>query len=281
MSNPSPPKNGTARVADLFNRVAPVYDSEPLRFFPLSADRLVEWLRIPPGAKVLDIAAGTGAVTIAAARAVGPRGHVTAIDIAERMLERAQTRIARAGMGNVDFHLMDAQALAFQPNAFDFVLCGFGLFFLPDMTRALTDWVRVAKPGGAVAFTAFADDAFLPQADLFADRLQALGMQFDTPRFAWWRLRDANTVRALVAAAGLDEVEIHTQQMGYCLPNAEGWWEVVWNSGFRGFVERLPLDARAAFKAAHLADIERLATEAGLALSLPIHFVRGRKPGRK
>ena len=70
-----------------------------------------------------------------------------------------------------------------------------------------------------------ADDAFLPQADLFADRLQALGMQFDTPRFAWWRLRDANTVRALLAAAGLDEVEIHTQQMGYCLPNAEGWWE--------------------------------------------------------
>src|SRR3972149_4793982 len=137
-------------VASIFNRVAAGYDDAALRFFPFCADRLITRLNPAPGTKILDIATGTGVVALAAAQAVGDRGRVMAIDLAEGMLDRLQEKIGKFGIPNIDLHVMDAAALEFRSEYFDHVVCSFGIFFLPDMSVGLREWTRGTKPGGRI-----------------------------------------------------------------------------------------------------------------------------------
>ena len=95
----------------VFNLVASHYDNPSMRFFPFCADRLISHLRLAPDAKVLDVATGTGVVAMAAAQALGPQGRVQAIDLAEDMLNKAMANFQRAGLSNIDFHVMDAESL--------------------------------------------------------------------------------------------------------------------------------------------------------------------------
>lgn len=135
------------RLTAVFNQVATGYDSPALRFFPFAADRLILRLQPNAGEKVLDVATGTGAATLAAAQAVGTSGRVIAIDIADDMLTRLQSKIDKFGITNVDLHVMDAAALEFRRDYFHHVISGFGLFFLPDMGAAAAVGGGVA-PGG-------------------------------------------------------------------------------------------------------------------------------------
>jgi len=263
-----------------FNQVAAGYDHEALRYFVFCADRLLDRLRPAPGQKLLDIAAGTGAVTVAAAQAVGPQGRVAAVDLSEAMLARLEEKIQRFNLTNIDIHVMDAGALEFRRGYFDHAVCSFGLFFLPDMTAALRQWIRVVKPGGQLAFTAFGPQAFQPQMRLFFEALARHGVAPDdnAPLSAAQRLYDPEYCRSLASDAGLSEIAVHTEQLGYHLQDSHDWWTVVWNSALRGWVERLPGAARAGFRDAHLVDIEKLKTPEGLWLNVETHVVIGRKP---
>jgi ubiquinone/menaquinone biosynthesis C-methylase UbiE len=64
------------RVTATYNLASAGYDQEPVRFFPLCANRLVELIDLQPGQHILDVATGTGAAAIAAAKRAGPTGHV-------------------------------------------------------------------------------------------------------------------------------------------------------------------------------------------------------------
>lgn len=114
--NPSP------EIITVFNLVAGGYDDAALRFFPFCADRVIARLNPPPGAKLLDVATGTGAIALAASQAVGPQGRIIAIDLAERMLDRFQAKIDKFGVANLDLHVMDAHSLEFRRDYFDYVV---------------------------------------------------------------------------------------------------------------------------------------------------------------
>ena len=268
------------RVARVFNRVAEGYDHPALRLFPFCADVLAERLPLRPGQKALDVATGTGAVAGALAQRLGAAGRVIAIDLAEAMLEQAQQKLGRLGLANVDFHLMDAQALEFRRGYFDHLSCGFGLFFLPDMAGALAQWRRVLKPGGWAAFTAFGPGAFQPMKDLFLRRLEDHGIAPENGpgTDAVQRLADPENGVRLLEQAGFVEVEVMTRQMGYHLADAGQWWEVIWNAGYRGLVDRLSPAQLARFRPDHLAEVAALAGEEGLWMDVEVHFFRGRKP---
>lgn len=265
-------------AAEVFNRAAADYDSPALRFFGFCADRLVMRLNPGPGEKILDIAAGTGAVTLAAAQAVGPSGRVIAVDLAEGMFERLARKIEKFGIGNVDLHVMDAAALKFRRDYFHGVACSFGLFFLNDMPAALTGWVRVLRSGGTLMFTAFGPSAFEPMKRLLLARLEHEGVDTGASARVGNRLSDPEACRALLTDAGLADVGVETEQLGYHLLKAEDWWEVVWGAGLRGLVEQLPLARREAVRAAHLAEIAPLMTDKGLWLDITVHFASGKKP---
>lgn len=267
-----------AAVAGVFNLAAADYDGPALRFFAFCADRLVMRLHPAPGEKILDVAAGTGAVTLAAAQAVGPSGRVIAVDLAEGMLERLARKLEKFGIDNVDLHVMDAAALAFRRDYFHHVVCSFGLFFLRDMAAALAGWARVLRPGGKLVFTAFGPSAFEPMKHLLLARLEREGIDTGMSAQTANRLTDPEACRALLAGAGLVDISVETAQLGYHLLKAEDWWEVVWGGGLRGLVEQLPPARRDAVRAAHLAEIAPLVTDKGLWLDVTVHFATGRKP---
>lgn len=263
------------QIARLFDRLADGYDRAALRFFPFAADRLVRRLAPRPGEKILDVATGTGAVAVAVGQhLVGSGGRVMAVDISERMLDRAYANVRRMALHNVDVHPMDATALEFRSGYFDAVACSFGLFFMPDMAEALREWRRVLRPGGRIALTGFGPTAFQPLADNYCSMLRACGgpalCAHDLP---WQRLATAETFEQLLLAAGFEAVECSTEQLGYHLQNALEWWEIVWNSGFRGPLMALDAEQLEHFRGRHLADIGAMFKGETLWLDVPVLFV--------
>lgn len=268
-----------ALYVNIFNTVAAGYDSPALRFFPFSADKLVNLLQPRHGDKLLDVATGTGAVAVACGQAVGHSGRVMAIDLSTSMLDRAEANIRKMALNNVDLYEMDAANPEFRNDYFDATLCGFALFFLPDMLDALRRWQRVTKPGGQILFSSFAEPAFQPMRELLFDDLEACGATLPKGRvFGSDRLNQAAACEQLMREAGLEDVEVSEAQLGYHLRNADDWWEIVWNSGMRGLLELLPVEARADFQRQHLAHIAELADDNGIWLDCAVLFSRGRVP---
>lgn len=268
------------RAAAVFDRLAGSYDDAALRFYPFCADRLIVRLKPARAAKILDIATGTGAVALAAAQAVGAEGRVMAIDLAGAMLDRLQEKIDKFGLRNIDLHVMDAAALEFRSNYFDAVTCSYGLYFLPVMTAGLKEWVRVTKPGGRVAFTVFGRRAFHPMMELFIKRLRrygAVSAENETP-LAAMRLAEPGRCRELLANAGLQKIEVVTEQFGYHLKDETQWWDVVWNSGMHEWAEKIPPPLHDLFKTEHLAEVRPFVDENGLWLDVETHLAFGVKP---
>jgi ubiquinone/menaquinone biosynthesis C-methylase UbiE len=117
-----------------------------------ATDRMLDLAHVEPGHRVLDVAAGAGEQSIAAARRVGSKGHVLATDIAPALLEHALTDARAAGLSNVSVQELDGEQLDTLPAAsFDVVISRVGLIYFPDQQRALKGMHHALKPGGRVA----------------------------------------------------------------------------------------------------------------------------------
>jgi ubiquinone/menaquinone biosynthesis C-methylase UbiE len=132
------------------------YERLAARFAPVH-DELVDRLRIAPGDRVLDLATGTGEVAIRAARA---GATVTAIDIAEPMLEKARRR-AEVESTEVRFDRGDVEYLPYEDAEFDVLASNFGLIMAPDHANVAAELARVARPGARLGFTAWKPNARL------------------------------------------------------------------------------------------------------------------------
>ncbi len=119
------------------------------------ADLVLERAALAQGDRVLDIGCGTGATTLAAARAVGPFGHVLAADIGEQLAARARDRIAAAGLSNAEIRLCDAQVEPFPTNGRDAVISRFGVMFFADPVAAFANLAHALAPGGKMTLAAW------------------------------------------------------------------------------------------------------------------------------
>lgn len=262
-------------IRETFDTVAEVYDSPALRFFSASAEHMASRLDLRGDERVLDVACGTGHVSLAVARRV-PRGSVTAVDFSPAMLARARSKVAAAGLTNVDFVEADMRTLPWA-RAHDAAVCAFGIFFVDDMEAQLARIAATVKPGGVVMLSNFRHDYMEPLRSLMLERLRSFGVE--APPQHWQRIAHHQGCRALFQAARLDDVEVEEQDEGYVLGRAEEWWEVIWNAGFRRLLVRLPPADQARFKAEHLAEIETLRTPHGIRMSVPVLFTRGTVAG--
>jgi ubiquinone/menaquinone biosynthesis C-methylase UbiE len=122
-------------------------------------EELCEALDVHSGQKVLDVAAGNGNVSLAAARRWC---DVVATDYAPLLLERARERAAAERL-NIEFREADAEALPFQDGSFDVVVSTFGVMFTPDQDRAAAELIRVCKPGGKIGLANWTPDGFIGQ----------------------------------------------------------------------------------------------------------------------
>jgi len=120
---------------------------------------LCEALDIRSGQKVLDIAAGNGNVSLAAARRWC---DVVATDYVPALLERARERAAAERLP-IEFREADAESLPFQDGSFDVVVSTFGVMFTPDQDRAAAEMVRVCKRGGRIGLANWTPEGFIGQ----------------------------------------------------------------------------------------------------------------------
>lgn len=111
---------------------------------------IIDELRLRGGETVLDAGCGTGGDAIQLARVVGPTGRVLGVDISATMITEAARRAAGLGLP-VTFEIGDAQDLRFDDHTFDACRSERMLMHVPDAPRALTELVRVTRPGGRVA----------------------------------------------------------------------------------------------------------------------------------
>jgi ubiquinone/menaquinone biosynthesis C-methylase UbiE len=109
---------------------------------------------------VLDVAAGSGNATLAAARRFA---SVTSTDYVPALLERGRRRADAEGFGNVDFEVADAEALPYADTSFDVVLSTFGVMFAPDHQRAAAELMRVCRPGGRIGLANWTPAGFIGQ----------------------------------------------------------------------------------------------------------------------
>jgi SAM-dependent methyltransferase len=120
------------------------------------AAKLVKFARMASGQTVLDVACGTGVVAVAAGR-LGAKVH--GLDISPALLERARQNATIAGV-EIDFVEGDAEALSYPDASFDIVVSQFGHIFAPRPEVALREMLRVLKPGGRIAFSAWPPELF-------------------------------------------------------------------------------------------------------------------------
>jgi ubiquinone/menaquinone biosynthesis C-methylase UbiE len=122
---------------------------------------LCETVDLRAGERVLDVAAGNGNATLAAARRFA---RVTSTDYVPALLERGRARAAADGL-DVTFEVADAEALPYPAASFDVVLSTFGVMFAPDHTQSASEMMRVCRPGGRIGLASWTPQGFL--GDLF------------------------------------------------------------------------------------------------------------------
>ncbi len=113
--------------------------------------RMLDAARVTDGSRVLDVAAGAGGQSLAAARRVGPSGHLLATDISPTILEYAAKAATDAGLTNVATRELDGERLTVAAGTFDAVISRVGLIYFPDQQAALAGMYRALRPGGRIS----------------------------------------------------------------------------------------------------------------------------------
>ena len=109
---------------------------------------MLDLAEVQAGSRVLDVAAGAGGQSFAAAQRVGPKGEVFATDIAENLVRYLEQDAAAASLTQVHAAVMDGEDLRVPPGRFDAVICRLGLIYLPDRKTALSGMREALRPGG-------------------------------------------------------------------------------------------------------------------------------------
>ena len=183
-------------------------------------DAQAELLRLAdarPGEHVLDLACGTGLVSLPLAEAVGPTGRVVATDISDKMIETIRHLATARGLTQLDAFRADAEGLETVPDAsVDLITCAFGLMYVPDPAKAMAEALRVLKPGGRAVFAVWGERSKCGWADIFPI-VDARVKSAVCPLF--FRLGTGSTLAQEMASAGF--VDVDTSRLASKLPYAD------------------------------------------------------------
>jgi SAM-dependent methyltransferase len=125
----------------------------------ITGENLAESMDLPPGARVLDVAAGNGNATLAFARRWC---EVTSTDYVDKLLAQGRARAEAEGL-DVAWRTADAEQLPFEAGGFDAVVSTFGVMFAPDQAAAADELVRVCRRGGLIGMANWTPDGFIGQ----------------------------------------------------------------------------------------------------------------------
>jgi SAM-dependent methyltransferase len=191
------------------------------------SERLVERLDAAEGDTVLELAAGTGETSFMLADRVGASGKVISSDFAAAMVDAARRRGEELGIDNVEFRVLDAEAMELADDSVDGVLCRFGYMLMADPAKALGETRRVLRAGGRVSFAVWGP----PQDNLWAaipamTLVEAGHLPPPEPGApSIFALNEPARITELVTGAGFGEPEIEQVPVEWPYQTPEVHWE--------------------------------------------------------
>ncbi len=220
----------------MFDRAATSYERVGPRFFSHFGRRIVDLLSLPQGAKVLDVACGTGASLLPAAQQIGAHGFAVGVDLAGMMLDRARQEIEQRHLSNTHLICMNAINLAFPNCVFDAVLCGFALSYFSLPALAIEEFSRVLRAQGCLGV--MLSEGWWWQDD---DRwqwhtalIESLGIRVEyRPR----QFPTANDLALALTRGHFDGVSIVSERYDLVFADAHEWWRWNWSQGYRRVME--------------------------------------------
>jgi ubiquinone/menaquinone biosynthesis C-methylase UbiE len=222
-----------------YNAAADHYDHPALSFWDRFGRRTVERLSLVSGMEVLDVCCGIGGSALPAAQQVGPTGKVIAVDLAQNLLKKGIKRAENLLLTNIDFRRGDLETLPFADQSFDAVICVFGIFFVPDLSRTIPGLWRLVRPDGLLAITIWGAKAFEPADAIFWEAVRREDPELLKSIKPWNTIVEPDPLYALLVECGVDEPNVVAEPGSHLLDSPEDWWTIIMGSGYRSTVEAL------------------------------------------
>lgn len=211
-------------ASEPWNLVADGYAETTMIVFEQYAEEAIAASNLKPGAAVLDVACGPGTLGLMVARAAG---KVHGIDFSESMLAVFRRKIQQTGLGNIDLHCGDAQALPYADEMFDAAFSLFGLMFFPDRKKGFAEIHRTLKPGGSIAVTSWAPVDQSPAMQTMFGALRAIKPELPQPQRSISTLENPDVFRQEMQDAGFRNVEIRSITKPFPVLSVPEFWETM------------------------------------------------------
>lgn len=249
---------------------------------PESSSLAQETLRVldlHPGARLLDVAAGTGALSFPAART---GAEVVATDLAPVMIDLLNERARAEGLSNLEGRAMDGTVLELEDNSFDVAASINGVSLFPDLAAGLAEMVRVTRPGGHVVLVGFGPPPTVEFIGFVMGAMKAVVPVFtplpvDPPPLPF-QVADPEVMRARLTEAGLHEIVVQGATCAMSFDSAEHLWNTFRFSNPIGarFVSDLTAEQQDEVKQALDAMLKERAGEHGAELHCAINIGVGK-----
>ena len=236
-----------------------------------------------PGDTFLDVAAGTGGLSLPAAR-LGAK--VLATDWSPKMIERFNARAAAEGL-DAEGRVMDCHALDIPDDSYDVAGSQFGVMLVPDQAQALREMVRVTRPGGRVLLIAYGNPDEFEALHVFISAVQAVVPDFEGPSedepMLEFQLADPDVLRQRLVDAGLTDVTVDSStQERISVRTGQQLWD--WTLGSNPIPGALIADLSDRQRADIVLVLDRMVRERSggngpAVLTAPLNIGVGTKPG--
>ena len=263
----------------VFSQSAKIYDRIGPQIFSYYGQRLVDLAGLNSGNRVLDVAAGRGALLFPAAVNVGPAGHVTGIDFSPDMVRETAQDIASRKLRHAEIRQMDAEQMNLPDASFDAVMCGFALLMFAEPARVLQEFYRVLKPGGRVALSTWsADNPYqtwchevlrpFVYASAATEMPTKIDVRFDTPL----------QIETALRQAGFEDVLVTIEENDFVYVSEEQFWLSLWSAGIRRQLEKITPELLEQAKIEVFRKLQMLKDSDGFHKVSRALFALGRKP---
>jgi ubiquinone/menaquinone biosynthesis C-methylase UbiE len=218
------------QTRDAWDKVAAGYDKFVTLRWALAEDVLSR-AGLRPGMRFLDVASGSGALSISAAR-LG--AQVLAVDLSAAMIRRLKARARVERHSNLEARIMDGHALELDDDAFDISGSQFGVMLFPDLPRGLRELVRVTRPGGRVLMVTYGPPVKLEFLTYFIGAMKAVvpgftGLPTDPPPLPF-QVADPEVLLLRMAEAGLKDIRVELGNEPLEFKSGKHMWLWVTNS---------------------------------------------------